>query len=226
MHFQVELIEKMRICLNIDKWIPLGHSFGGMLALLYAHIYPKSTAAVIYDCPMWSARYTARAIALATEPYFAQKHLTEKLEAIQEILKDETSPKDAFMQAASLEWDEGLSRFCHVIETERYNAYINEHLEDPHVPDECWGRFVTFRQKIFDSADFYGDYLGYLSEIEKPQLLIVGEYDMTCGRYEQEWFREHATNGRMTILSQSAHLSWVEQPEEYTRLVTEFVLGV
>lgn len=55
---------------------------------------------------------------------------------------------------------------------------------------------------------------------------MVGEYDMTCGKVEIEWFREHAPNGTVEILSNSAHLSWFEDPERYTNLVKRFVLSL
>lgn len=222
--YHVELIEQMRIALGIESWIPLGHSFGGMLALVYAHTYPDSTDAVIYDCPLWSSLHTARAIAQATLPYFEYNDMTEQTTFVRSILKDGISPKDAFNASLSIEWNEGLNRYCHVIEMSEYNSYINEHIVEPKVTDDCWGKYITFRQKLFDAEDFYGDYLPYLADICKPQLLIVGEYDMTCGKFEQEWFDKYAPNGRIEILADSAHLSWFEQPEKYTDLITHFVL--
>lgn len=224
--FHVELIEKMRIQLGISSWIPLGHSFGGMLALIYAHNYPDSTDGVIYDCPLWSALHTARAIALAVKPFYEQNHMSRPLETVREILQDTISPREAFEKAMTIEFNDGLDRFCHVIETDRYNAYINDHISDPQVSDDCWGKFMPFRQKIFAAEDFYREYLPYLSEIKKPQLLIVGEYDMTCGKYEQEWFKEHAGDGIVHILANSAHLSWFECPEKYTELITRYVLAL
>ena len=75
----VRMTEQMRTALGIDRWIPIGHSFGGMLALVYAHTYPDSIDAVIYDCPMWSALHTARAIAEATLPCFERDGLPIRL---------------------------------------------------------------------------------------------------------------------------------------------------
>ena len=222
----VEMIEQMRLSLGINKWIPLGHSFGGMLALVYAHTYPDSIDAVIYDCPMWSAGHTAKAIAETVLPYFEQNHLSEQASLCKEILKDDISPKEAFSKSMQIDMNDEIQRFCHVIDMERYNAYINEHIEDPHVSDDCWGKFSVFRQKLFDSDDFYENYLPYLSEIAGPQLLIVGEYDMTCGKYEQDWFGRYAPNGRTEILADSAHLTWFEQPQKYTELITDFALSL
>lgn len=221
--FHIGLIERMRESLGIERWILLGHSFGGMLALVYAHTFPERVDAVIYDCPMWSALHTARAIALAAQPYFEQHGPVEQTALVEEILKDGISARDAFERSLRMEWNEELNRCCHVIETSRYHSYINEHIDDPRVTDDCWGKYVAFQQKLFASEDFYVNYLPYLAEISKVQLLIVGEYDMTCGRFEQAWFDEHAPEGRRVILDNSAHLSWFEQPERYTGLITDFV---
>lgn len=47
MEYQIEMIEEMRKLLGIEKWSILGHSYGGMLAVLYAYIYPNSIHKVI-----------------------------------------------------------------------------------------------------------------------------------------------------------------------------------
>ena len=46
-NLMVNDIESLRKHLNIDKWIILGHSFGGMLASYYATIYPEHLSAMI-----------------------------------------------------------------------------------------------------------------------------------------------------------------------------------
>ena len=217
----VHMTEQMRIALGIDRWIPIGHSFGGMLALVYAHTYPDSIDAVIYDCPMWSALHTARAIAEATLPCFEQYGNSDQIALCREILDSELSSREAFEKAMSIDMNENVQRYCHVIENSRYNDYINTHISDPMVTEECWGKFVDFRKKLFDSEDFYVDYLPYLKDITKPQLLIVGEYDMTCGKFEQKWFADNAPNSSTKILSDCAHLTWFEQPEKYTDIIIE-----
>lgn len=221
--YHIDMIEQMRIELGVKNWIPLGHSFGGMLALVYAHTYQDSVDAVIYDCPMWSALHTARAIAQATLPYFEQNNVTEQVTLINEILKDEIPAKEAFYKSMNIEWNEELNRYCHVIEMSKYHSYINEYISEPKVEEDCWGKYIPFRQKLFDSEDFYYDYLPYLANIHKPQLLIVGEYDMTCGKFEQEWFNKYVPDGKTEILENSAHLSWIECPEKYTDLIIRFI---
>ena len=43
---------------------------------------------------------------------------------------------------------------------------------------------------------------------------------------KQKWFDKHAPNGKTEMLANSAHLSWFEQPEKYTDLITRFVLSL
>ena len=222
--YHVELIEQMRNALGIKSWIPLGHSFGGMLACLYASMFPESTDAVIYDCPMWSALYTARAMANATLPYFEKNQIADKIKKCREILNDSISPKEAFFTALEiLNMDEGLSKFCHVISKEQYEGYLDEHIPEPHVPNDCWTKYQTFQKKLFDSVDFYEDYLPCIQKIHQPQFLIVGEYDMTCGKDEIEWFKNHAKTGQVRIVTNSAHLTGFEHPDEYTKMIFDFI---
>ncbi len=220
--YHVEMIEQMRIALGIESWIPLGHSFGGMLACLYAYLYPDRADAVIYDCPMWNVLLTAKTIAETTLPYYEMNGLTEQIDLCKEILDDCISPRAAFERAMHLDMNEKVQRYCHAIEMSDYHQYISEHIPQIDVPEECWYRYISFTQKLLAEDDYYENYLHCLAEISKPQLLIVGEYDMTCGKDQQAWFCEHSTDGRRVILENSAHLSWMQVPDRYTLLISEF----
>lgn len=223
---QVELIEKMRIALGINSWIPLGHSYGGMLACQYAYMYPDSTDAVIYDCPMWNVLLTSKTIASAILPYYEANGIDEKIAVCKEILSDTITSKEAFDKAMSMEMDEPLKKFCHVIDSAVYEKYMSEHIPQVDVPEEDWYKYINFTKMLLAKGDYYDDYLCRLSEIKKPSLLIVGEYDMTCGKDQQEWFRKNSKNGRFIMLEKSAHLSWVEHPQKYTSIITEFIDSV
>lgn len=222
----VYMIEQMRTVLGIKSWIPLGHSIGGMFALVYAHTYPDSIDGVIYDCPMWSALHTAKAIAEATLPFFEQNAISDQIKLSNEILGSDISPREAFEKSLAIDMNENVQRYCHAIEMSKYNDYVNAHIPDPMVTEDCWGKFITFRQKLFEADDFYNNYLPYLADITKPQFLIVGEYDMTCGKYEQNWFANNAPNGRTEILTDCAHLTWFEQPERYTDIIKKMLSAI
>lgn len=220
---QVELIEKMRINLGINSWIPLGHSYGGMLACQYAYMYPDSTDAVIYDCPMWNVLLTSKTIAAAALPFYEANGIDENIKVCREVLSDLITPEKAFDKAMSLEMNEQLREFLHVIDSKVYEKYMTDFIPQVDVPEEDWYKYINFTKMLLAKGDFYDDYLCRLSEIKKPSLLIVGEYDITCGKDQQEWFCKNSENGRFIMLEKSAHLSWVEYPQKYTQLIAEFV---
>lgn len=219
----VNLIEKMRVALGINSWTPIGHSFGGTLACFYAYMYPDSVDSVIYDCPMWSVKSTARTIAETLLPYYESHGLTDEIRICNEVLSSDISPKDAFEKALSLELTEKMRKYCHVIDNSEYDQYISKYIPEIDVPGHYWYKFQHFTKMLFEHDDFYDNYMVYLSQIRKPSLLMVGEYDMTCGKEQQDWFCEHSENGVFFILENSAHLSWMQVPEKYLSLITEFM---
>jgi len=46
----VDDLEKLRIELRYEKWCVLGHSFGGVVARLYAEKYPQHTLGIVLNC--------------------------------------------------------------------------------------------------------------------------------------------------------------------------------
>lgn len=63
MEYQVEMFEEIRKVFGIEKWSILGHSYGGMLAVLYAYLYPDSIQKIILDCPSIWFEDSARSVA-------------------------------------------------------------------------------------------------------------------------------------------------------------------
>ncbi len=220
-----ELIEKMRIALGIKKWTPLGHSYGGMLACCYAYMYPNSVDKVIYDCPMWSVLSTAGTIASAFMPYYKEHRAEEKIQICNDILRGNISAEEAFQKAVSLEVDEGLKKFCNVIDDKEYEDYIVKYIPQVDIPEAYWYRYLHFTKMLFEKGDFYDNYLLQLAEIEKTSLLMVGEYDITCGKDQIEWFCKHSKNGKFVLLENSAHLSWMQVPDKYLSTIIEFMEG-
>ncbi len=222
----VNLIEKMRIALNVKSWTPIGHSYGGMLACLYAYMYPDSVDGVIYDCPMWSAKSTAKTIAETQLPYYEAHDFKNEIGVCKEILFNNISSKNAFEKATNLKLTNELRKYCHVIDNAEYEQYIRNNIPDINVPQNYWYKFLHFQKMLFANGDFYNNYMVYLSQIKKPSLLMVGEYDMTCGKEQQDWFCEHSENGLFFILKNSAHMSWMQVPKKYSSLIVEFMENI
>jgi len=219
----VYMIDKIRDELCIDKWIVLGHSYGGMLACLYAYTYPCNISAIIYDNPTWNWALTSRTIASTLTPYFQKINNDKLLNICSKILDKNTSAKETFDTVKDLITvnDEEMHKFLHVISMDVYNQYMEKYSLRVNVND--WQKYQTHTQKLIDNGDFFNDYIPYLKDINVPSLLMVGEYDITCGKDQQGYFREFAPNGTFIEFQNSAHLLWIQEQEAYTKAIIDFL---
>ena len=68
------------------------------------------------------------------------------------------------------------------------------------------------------------NYLGRLSEIKTPTLIIVGEEDPGTPVAASEAIHERIPDSRLVVLPCAAHLSNTEQPEAFNRALIDFLL--
>lgn len=62
-----------------------------------------------------------------------------------------------------------------------------------------------------------------LSEIDVPTLIVIGDLDTPRTRAAADFLAEHITGARKVIVSGTAHLPNMEQPEEFNRQVLSFL---
>lgn len=219
----IKLIDKMREKLGIKSWSVIGHSYGGMLACLYAHTYPESVETVIYDCPSLNLILTAKSMASFFMPYFKRINSEEGLIKCNEIIsKDYTHNKIEVMTDLSvvdLVKDEKERQYLHGITAEEYSKY--RPIQD--IPAEYWGRGRVCFMKIAQSDEFYTDYLPYLKEISKPSLLLVGKYDPVCCNAHRDYFKEFSVKGTVAEFQNSGHFPRIEEAQAYTEAIIDFM---
>lgn len=222
-----QLIEEMRKKLSVNSWTVLGHSYGGMLAAQYVHTYSQYVDAVIYDCPTWNIGLTSKTIASFLLPYFEKVGCENGVNICNDILKKEITCKDAFDQAIVLsgmmQEDEDIRIYSHVIDSHEYQQYITKYIPPLNTDATNWGKFVVHTQKLLEQGDFYNDYLPNLKDIKIPSLLLVGKYDLTCGKEQQDYFCKHSSNGSFVEFQESSHLAWMQEPQAYTKTIIDFL---
>ncbi len=64
---------------------------------------------------------------------------------------------------------------------------------------------------------------GRLGEIKKPTLVIVGEYDVAETLRAYELIAEGIAGAKRMLMKNTAHLPSMEKPEEFNRLVLDFL---
>ena len=147
----VRLIDGMREALGIGSWAVLGHSYGGMLACLYAYTCPERTDAVIYECTAWDVDNKQR-------------------------------------------------------------AHVNARRKT-----------AVHCRKIREEGLIYQSFRPYLNEIDLPSLLLTAKHDSVCGEDARGYFLRNAPKGSTYEFQDSGHFPHLEEPEAFTKAVTNFL---
>jgi pimeloyl-ACP methyl ester carboxylesterase len=65
-----------------------------------------------------------------------------------------------------------------------------------------------------------------LKTINVPTLLVTGDEDPMTGVKEAELMRQHIPGSQMRVISKAGHYSPWEQPEQFARILRQFLDGI
>jgi proline iminopeptidase len=218
----VEDIEAVRQALGLGKISLLGHSFGGVLVQAYAFKYQKNLSHVILGSTFASTRELNQALArMKAEMDPKERDRVNALEAAGLYGKGEIWERGRYPEEyAKLAWGKG------------YFPYIYQNHPDPNydplssntgtawdVYREMWGSDGEF---IIDGNLKEVEYVSRLSEIKVPTLIVVGEHDESDPSMSKE-MHEKIAGSQLVILPNSGHMTFVDQPEQFLKVVRDFV---
>ena len=234
MEYQIEMVEEMRKLLGIGKWSILGHSYGGMLAVLYAHTYPGSVHKILLECPsLWfedSARSTAE---------YLSEHINSLDDGQASGLCEKIKSAD-YPDKTEIVWDLStllgyvtdmeLRFYLHGISFEEYEAGM----DTSGITDELWAKGEQHLAKLLEAQPvpdgslpkkvmMTDNLLPMLSEISAPVLLMNGAYDPACSKNQIAYIMGHAPNVTRAVFENSGHFPRLEEPEKYTDTVLDFL---
>jgi proline iminopeptidase len=207
--YYVDEIESIRRELGIDALVPVGHSWGGLLAYEYALKYPSSVAALVLVSPCLSAaRWTADANALvAGLPQYAQKLIRDG-----EATGDFEDP--GYLHANEVFKARHLRRKGerppHYLRSgELFNETLYNHINGP----SEFTMLGTLR-------DYEG--LGRIGEIEAPVLFVCGEHDEARPSTMHE-FAGMMRDAIVAVIPEVAHMSMLEDEVAFTGVIRNFL---
>jgi proline-specific peptidase len=206
-------VSAVRQALSLDRIHLLGQSWGGWLALEYMLTQPPGVVSLILASTSAStAEFVHQAAQLKAELPPQIRDTLQRYEATGDFQHSEyTDAVLAFYQrhVCRLDpWPEALLRTIKNLED-------NPVYETMNGPNEFT---VIGNLKDWDRTD-------RLEEINVPTLI-------TCGRYDEITPNCAATLHRgiqgseLRVFEQSAHVAHLEEPEEYARVVTDFLRKV
>ena len=213
--------EELRMVLGISSWAVLGHSAGGHYALRYATSHPEPVSAVIFDCPCWDADLTER----HRLPEVARR-LAELGQLADAKRCRELAAKPGRLTAADGTRAAELALGQHFMELLFHDpdgaAGFSQLLADAGFSQEQWQRGNSHRPL---SAALYEPLLALLPHLTCPAMLARGRHDLTATPQMVAAFCESAPGGVLQVFEQSGHFPYLEEPADYGRTITEFVLA-
>ena len=236
MEYQIEMLEEMRRLLGIDKWSILGHSYGGMLAVLYAYACPSSIRKVILECPSLCFEDSARSTAEYMSGHISSLNdeqavrLCEKIKS--EDYQDKTEAVWDLSNLLSYVTDPELRFYLHNITFEAYQMSM----DTSDITDEMWSKGERHLMKLLEAPPASGgspqnrvrmtdNLLPLLPKITAPILLINGRYDPACTENQITYMMRHTPNLTQAVFENSGHFPRLEEAEKYTITVLRFLEG-
>ena len=234
MEYQIEMVEEMRKFLGIEKWSILGHSYGGMLAVLYAHTYPNSIHKVILECPSLHFEDSAKSIAAYLSEHIKSLNNKQAVELLEKIeLTDYQDKTEVVLDVSSLlgyVTDMKLRFYLHGISLEEYQMSM----DTTGITDDMWSKGERHLMKLLETqpapdgssqkrVQMTDNFLPLLQKITAPILLINGKYDPACTKHQIEYILKHAQNVTQVVFEDSAHFPRLEEAQKYTNIILDFL---
>ncbi|MCX5784276.1 MAG: alpha/beta hydrolase [Elusimicrobia bacterium] len=198
-------IEALRKKLSINKWLVLGHSYGGFLAQCYVLEYPGNVAGLIL----------VTASPGMAEPYF------EKSRQHDLISKEERD------KMAAISEEKNISSEARI-----YNNLLNGDWkkQDYYKPSkEEMARIVLYEwrpSQSFNSAMAMDarriDLTGKFKDFEIPTLLVESENDLTWDEKKPEILKANHPGAEMVVFEKSAHSPFADEPEKFFKVLRDF----
>lgn len=221
----VEDCEAVRQALSVRRWMVLGQSFGGMLALRYAVSYPGSVNAVVFENPVWDVALTARA---------ALSHIAGALTALGRDAEARAALDAAESDLPARARWAALVAAVDALGDEREAYFVPDpgtrlRLRDVRLARQTrpGGQPVSestirHHKAFLDDDAAYESLLPLLPRLDMPALLITGGQDPTTSSEQRDAFRHAAPRRATAEFEPAGHFVHADDPEAYARLVIDF----
>lgn len=222
MEYQIEILEEMRKLLGIEKWSILGHSYGGMLAVLYACTYPSSIHKMILECPSLCFEDSAKSTAEYLSDHINSLNNEQAIKLCEKIKSSDYQNKTEVVWDLSTllgyVTDMELRFYLHGISFEEYQMSM-----DPSdITDEMWAKGERHLMKLLEAQPMPNcslqkrvlmtdNFLPMLPKITAPMLLINGKYDPACTKNQIEYIMNNAQHVAQAIFEDSGHFPRLEE---------------
>lgn len=206
---QIADIERIRQILGEEKLILIGHSFGGMIASLYAAEFPEHVEALILISP-------AETLVMPPPSGGLFEHVRQRLPADQLPAYDAYLKRYFDYQNLFSQSEQGLEQL-----NNEFVPYYKLALPDANLPAEGEsGGWVV--QAIYLSMGQKHDYRPALRAVNVPVLVLHGSGD-TQPEAASRLYSDVFPNAQFKVIEGVTHFPFEEQPQVFAEIVSKFL---
>jgi proline iminopeptidase len=217
----VEDVEVVRRALGLGKVALLGHSYGGVLAQAYALKYPAGLSSLLLCSTFSSTKEMNKVFDRMKE-----KMAPELRERIEKAEKE-----GLFGKGKDYEKNRYTNNYMLAAWGEGYFPYLYGRRPDPNYDPiaagimswdlyrEMWGSHGEY---VIDGNLVSVEYTDRLSSIRVPTLITAGDHD-ECDPSLSRMMHEKIAGSKLVIFPESGHMTFVDQPTMFLRIVEDFL---
>lgn len=202
----VEDIETVRKKFRLERMHLLAHSWGALLAVQYAVLYPEHLASLILVAP---------AAISSSDVREASRLINGKYEHADQLARSRIIESQAFKSNRPEAMKE-LMRLSF-----KQNMAARELADSIHiyVPEDYAKRNGALRFLFQDLASY--DYYPQLSKIKTPTLVLCGDKDV--GLSFAQKIQQQIPSAEISLIEGSGHFPFIEQPMRFKQEVDRFL---
>ena len=215
-------VEAVRMALQLGKIALLGHSYGGVVVQAYAFKYQANLSHLILASTFSSTRELNEALGRMKQAMPADRRA--RLEALEKaglFGKGEVWEHGRYTdEYAKLAWGVGYFPALYGARPEpNYDPVEGNTKNSWELYREMWGSHGEF---VVDGNLKEVEWVDRLAEIKVPTLILVGDHDQSDPAMSREMNAKIA-GSKLVVLPDSGHMTFVDQPELFTRAIRDFV---
>jgi proline iminopeptidase len=205
----VEDLEALRQELGVERWVLLGHSFGGTLALEYAARHPEHVAGVVY----------VSGFSDAASSFSTWKHELERQHPGR--LAETATPEDKSDYMQVMRALRGLDAQDFFNQLQFHNATYQQLQEA--VDAESGLRNTGELSRALFSKELPDYRFTAAERVTAPVLVIGGRYDYSIGLESLKAVAKMLPHATLLEYEQSGHFPYLEEADRFEKDVTQFL---
>ena len=201
-------LENLRKALKVNRWVVLGHSYGGLLAQCYAVKYPEALAGLVLVC-------SAPAIDVQLRP-------TRQFEFL--------SP-DERQRVAAIYRTRGLSSAQSIFNAhlnggwKRQSYYKPSREQLARMALHEWKHDRELRAGVCPDMQKV-DLRGAFDHCPIPTLLVESKWDLTWNTDKPGALHKNHPHAKLVTFERSGHSPFKDEPERFLEVLRQFVRGL